>query len=103
MRWNDFKFCRIAIIWKRNYFKYNYSYKYTSSNAVKGIVAFDMIIVCKHKAFYCQTTTGIYPNLGNTPIYIYNDIDMRNCTQTGYVQIKVNQMTLIVLLELEHF
>jgi hypothetical protein len=62
------------------------SYKYTSSNAVKGIVEFDMPIVCKHKAFYCQTSTIIYPNLGNTPYYKY-DIDMRNYTTTGYIQI----------------
>jgi hypothetical protein len=59
---------------------------YTTSNAVKGIVEFDMPIVCKHKAFYCQTSTVIYPNLGNTAYYKY-DIDMRNYTQTGYIQI----------------
>jgi len=59
---------------------------YTTSNAVKGIVEFEMPIVCKHKAFYCQTSTIIYPNLGNTAYYKY-DIDMRNYTQTGYIQI----------------
>jgi hypothetical protein len=59
---------------------------YTTSNAVKGIVEFEMPIVCKHKAFYCQTSTVIYPNLGNTAYYKY-DIDMRNYTQTGYIQI----------------
>ena len=59
---------------------------YTTSNAVKGIVEFDMPIVCKHKAFYCQTSTVIYPNLGNTAYYKY-DIDMRNYTTTGYIQI----------------
>ena len=59
---------------------------YTTSNAVKGIVEFEMPIVCKHKAFYCQTSTIIYPNNGNTAYYKY-DIDMRNYTQTGYIQI----------------
>jgi hypothetical protein len=59
---------------------------YTTSNAVKGIVEFEMPIVCKHKAFYCQTSSIIYPNLGNTAYYKY-DIDMRNYTQTGYIQI----------------
>ena len=59
---------------------------YTTSNAVKGIVEFEMPIVCKHKAFYCQTSSIIYPNNGNTAYYKY-DIDMRNYTQTGYIQI----------------
>jgi hypothetical protein len=59
---------------------------YTTSNAVKGIVEFEMPIVCKHKAFYCQTSSIIYPDSGTTPYYKY-DIDMRNYTQTGYIQI----------------
>ena len=59
---------------------------YCTSNAVKGIVEFEMPIVCKHKAFYCRTETLIYPNLGSVAYYKY-DIDMRNYTTTGYIQI----------------
>jgi len=42
--------------------------------------------VSKHFAFYCQTTTPIYINGGNTQYYKY-DIDMTNYTTTGYIQI----------------
>ena len=59
---------------------------YTTSNAVKGIVEFDMPIVCKHKAFYLSTSTVIYPDAGATPYYKY-DLDLRNWTTTGYIQI----------------
>lgn len=59
---------------------------YSSSNAVKDIILQDTPRVNKKSAFYCQTTNVIYPNFGNTPYYAYH-IDLRNYTQTGYIQI----------------
>ena len=59
---------------------------YTKPEKVKDVILNDTPQVCKHNAFYCQTSTVIYPNNGNTPYYKY-DIDMRNYTQTGYIQI----------------
>ena len=59
---------------------------YSSSNAVKDIILLDTPRVNKKSAFYCQTTNVIYPNFGNTPYYAYH-IDLRNYTQTGYIQI----------------
>jgi hypothetical protein len=59
---------------------------YSSSNAVKDIILLDTPRVNKKSAFYCQTTNVIYPNFGNTPYYAYH-IDLRNYTQSGYIQI----------------
>ena len=57
---------------------------YTTSNAVKGIVEFDMPIVSKHYAFYITITTPIIIN--NKTYYKY-DIDLRQYTKLGYIQI----------------
>jgi hypothetical protein len=59
---------------------------YTKPEKVKDVILNDTPQVCKHNAFYCQTSTVIFPNNGSTPYYKY-DIDMRNYTQTGYIQI----------------
>jgi hypothetical protein len=59
---------------------------YTTSNICKNLIIYDTPQVCKHFAFYCQTTTPIYINGGNTQYYKY-DIDMTNYTTTGYIQI----------------
>jgi len=64
----------------------NYTPIYTSSNVVKTIVEFDMPRLKKKSAFYCTTTNVIYPNGGDTPYYAYH-IDLRNYTQTGYIDI----------------
>lgn len=64
----------------------NYTPIYASSNAVKQIIIYDTPTVNKKKAFYCTTTNVIYPNGGNTPYYAYH-IDLRNYTQTGYIDI----------------
>ena len=40
----------------------------------------------KHFAFYCQTSSPIYINGGNTQYYKY-DIDVTKYTTTGYIQI----------------
>ncbi len=55
---------------------------YTTSNICKNLILYDTPQVCKHNAFYCQTTTPIYINGGNTQYYKY-DIDMTNYTTTG--------------------
>ena len=62
----------------------NYSNVYTTSNAVKGIVEFDMPIVSKHYAFYITITTPIIIN--NKTYYKY-DVDLRQYTKLGYIQI----------------
>ena len=59
---------------------------YTTSNVCKNLIIYDTPQVSKHFAFYCQTTTPIYINGGNTQYYKY-DIDMTNYTTTGYIQI----------------
>lgn len=59
---------------------------YANSNAVKDIIVLDTPRVNKKSAFYCTTTNIIYPNGGNTAYYCYH-IDLRNYTQTGYIQI----------------
>jgi len=64
----------------------NYTPIYASSNAVKDIVLLDMPRVNKKSAFYCTTTNVIYPNGGDIPYYAYH-IDLRNYTQTGFIQI----------------
>ena len=62
----------------------NYSNVYTTSNAVKGIVEFDMPIVSKHYAFYITITT---PIVINSKTYYKYDIDLRQYTKLGYIQI----------------
>jgi hypothetical protein len=57
---------------------------YTTSNAVKNIVEFDMAIVAKHYGFYITITTSI--NINGTTYYKY-DIDLRKYTQLGVIQI----------------
>ena len=57
---------------------------YTTSNAVKGIVEFEMPIVSKHYAFYITITT---PIVINTKTYYKYDIDLRQYTKLGYIQI----------------
>ena len=62
----------------------NYNNVYTTSNAVKGIVEFDMPIVSKHYAFYINITT---PIVINTKTYYKYDIDLRKYTELGYIDI----------------
>jgi hypothetical protein len=62
----------------------NYNNVYTTSNAVKGIVEFDMPIVSKHYAFYINITT---PIVINTKTYYKYDIDLRQYTKLGYIDI----------------
>jgi hypothetical protein len=57
---------------------------YTTSNAVKGIVELEMPIVSKHYAFYITITT---PIVINTKTYYKYDIDLRQYTKLGYIQI----------------
>ena len=57
---------------------------YTTSNAVKGIVEFEMPIVAKHYGFYITITTPI--NINGTTYYKY-DIDLRKYTKLGVIQI----------------
>jgi hypothetical protein len=57
---------------------------YATSNAVKGIVEFDMPIVAKHYGFYITITTPI--NINGTTYYKY-DIDLRKYTKLGVIQI----------------
>jgi len=57
---------------------------YTTSNAVKNIVEFEMPIVAKHYGFYITITTSI--NINGTTYYKY-DIDLRKYTQLGVIQI----------------
>ena len=59
---------------------------YTTSNIAQNLILYQTPEVCKHFAFYCQTSSIIYINGGNTPYYKY-DIDMTNYTTTGYIQI----------------
>ena len=56
------------------------SYKYTSSNAVKGIVEFDMPVLAKHKGIKCGIATAI--SINGTNYYKY-DLDLRNFTSLG--------------------
>ena len=62
----------------------NYSNVYTTSNAVKGIVEFDMPIVSKHYAFYITITT---PIVINAKTYYKYDVDLRQYTKLGYIDI----------------
>jgi hypothetical protein len=57
---------------------------YATSNAVKNIVQYDMPIVAKHYGFYISITTPIVIN--GTTYYKY-DIDLRQYTQLGIIQI----------------
>ena len=57
---------------------------YTTSNAVKNIVEFDMPIVGKHYGFYISITTPI--NINGTTFYKY-DINLTPYTEKGIIQI----------------
>ena len=57
---------------------------YATSNAVKNIILYDTNEVCKHFAFYILINTPIVIN--NTTYYKY-DIDLRQYTKKGYIQI----------------
>lgn len=57
---------------------------YTTSNVVKGIVEFNMPIVSKHYAFYITITT---PIVINSKTYYKYDIDLRQYTKLGYIDI----------------
>ena len=59
---------------------------YTSSYALNDITLYNMPNLNKKQAFYCTTSTITYPNFGNTPYYKY-DLDLRNYTKTGYIDI----------------
>lgn len=60
------------------------SHKYTTPDAVKNIVEFDMNIVAKHYGFYISINTPIV--IGTTTYYKY-DIDLRQYTKLGVIQI----------------
>ena len=62
----------------------NYNNVYTTSNAVKNIVEFDMPIVGKHYGFYISITTPI--NINGTTFYKY-DINLTPYTEKGIIQI----------------
>jgi hypothetical protein len=57
---------------------------YATSNAVKNIVEFDMNIVAKHYGFFISITT---PIVINTKTYYKYDIDLRQYTKLGTIQI----------------
>ena len=57
---------------------------YATSNAVKNIIIYDTPVVCKHFAFYITITTPIVIN-GKT--YYKYDIDLRQYTKLGYIDI----------------
>jgi hypothetical protein len=59
---------------------------YTSSNALNDITLYNMPNLNKKNAFYCTVNTITYPNNGNTIYYKY-DLDLRNYTKTGFIQI----------------
>jgi hypothetical protein len=57
---------------------------YATSNAVKNIIIYDTPVVCKHFAFYISITTPI--NINSKTYYKY-DIDLRQYTKLGYIEI----------------
>ena len=57
---------------------------YATSNAVKNIIIYDTPVVCKHFAFYITITTPIVINGKN---YYKYDIDLRQYTKLGYIDI----------------
>jgi hypothetical protein len=57
---------------------------YATSNAVKNIIIYDTPVVCKHFAFYINITT---PIIINTKTYYKYDIDLRQYTKLGYIEI----------------
>ena len=57
---------------------------YATSNAVKNIVEFSMPVISKHYAFYIAITTPIVIN--GTTYYKY-DVDLRQYTKLGYIDI----------------
>jgi hypothetical protein len=57
---------------------------YATSNAVKNIIIYDTPVVCKHFAFYITITTPIVINSKN---YYKYDIDLRQYTKLGYIDI----------------
>ena len=83
---SDLSFSELQIFGKEVISNTITSQIYTTSNICKNLILYDTPQVCKHNAFYCQTTTPIFINGGNTQYYKY-DIDMTNYTTTGYIQI----------------
>ena len=57
---------------------------YATSNAVKNIIIYDTPVVAKHFAFYISITT---PIVINTKTYYKYDIDLRQYTKLGYIDI----------------
>jgi len=57
---------------------------YCTSNAVRNIVQYDMPPICKHLGIYCEITTPI--NINSITYYKY-DLDLRNYTSLGYLQV----------------
>ena len=82
----DLSFAELQIFGKEIISNTITSQIYTTSNIAKNLIIYQTPEVCKHFAFYCQTSSVIYINGGNTPYYKY-DIDMTNYTTTGYIQI----------------
>lgn len=57
---------------------------YATSNAVKGIVQYDMPNVCKHYGIYCSIQTAI--NINSTTYYKY-DLNLSQYLKKGTIQI----------------
>ena len=57
---------------------------YTTSNICKNLIIYDTPVVCKHFAFYITITT---PIVINSKTYYKYDIDLRQYTKLGYIDI----------------
>jgi hypothetical protein len=80
----DLSFAELQIFGKEIISNTIISNIYTTSNAVKSIVEFDMPVLAKHYAFYILITTPI--NINGTTYYKY-DINLSSYTKKGFIQI----------------
>ena len=80
----DLSFAELQIFGKEIISNSIVSNIYTTSNAVKNIVEFQMPIVSKHYAFYINITT---PIVINSKTYYKYDVDLRQYTKLGYIDI----------------
>ena len=81
---SDLSFAELQIFGKEIISNSIVSNIYASSNAVKHIVEFQMPIVSKHYAFYINITT---PIVINSKTYYKYDVDLRQYTKLGYIDI----------------
>ena len=81
---SDLSFAELQIFGKEIISNSIVSNIYASSNAVKYIVEFQMPIVSKHYAFYINITT---PIVINSKTYYKYDVDLRQYTKLGYIDI----------------